>query len=195
MLLNSADTFDTTYALSAMFLWVIFGMLQVIVNCDLQRLMWKYTAVFHAVGLVAFFFLFALIDTANKTSIWVIWIKSIFIYILFVGMTKSKWYFVVPVLSLLLVDQMLKKDLAFRKARDDADAVALERREAVLERVTLIINITIIVVIFLGSAHYAYLQKLEYQEAFSWTKFFGVNKCKTSAPNYTKLIKSQRRTT
>ncbi len=72
----------------------------------------------HAFGLTAFFFLFTILDSNNKSIYLVlVWVKTILIYVLFVLMTKSKWYFIVPVIILLLVDQTIKKDLAFKKAK------------------------------------------------------------------------------
>jgi hypothetical protein len=170
-----SGTFDTTNALSAMFLWLIFGLMSTMVNCDIQRFMGNQQYLFHTFGFIAFVFLFTLLDSNNKTSIWVIWLKSIVVYVLVILMTKSKWYFVVPVLVLLLADQSIKKELAFRKD-SGKDVKALEAFQTSASRV---INIVVVVLIVLGTMHYAVLQKLEYGDDFDIGTFLlAVPQCK-----------------
>jgi hypothetical protein len=90
-------------------------------------------------------------------------------------MTKSKWYFVVPVLILLLVDQSYKKNVNFMKSKEE-DVTELETRSKQLSSV---INIVIIALILIGTAHYMFLQYNEYGDKFSLYKFFvGWSKCK-----------------
>ena len=164
----SGSTFDTTNALSAMFLWLIFGYLGGMINCDIQRFMKTHPAAFHSFGFLAFFFLFTLLDSSNASSIWVVWLKSIGVYVLFVLMTKAKWYFVMPVLVLLLADQSLKKHIAFKKAAKD-DMERLEEFQAVFTKV---VNYTIIALIVIGVLDYVRLQMMEYKHEFSFYKFF-----------------------
>lgn len=174
--MNFVGTFDTTTALAGMFLWIVFNYLSGMLNCDLQRLM-KNPLVLHMVGLTAFFFLFALLDTNNKTSILIIWLKTVFVYAMFVLMTKSKWYFVLPVLALLLVDQTLKRDMAFKEAAGEEidDKMKSDRK-----RISSIINILIIAIIVVGTLHYGILQKRDHKNDFSFTKLiFGVSRCKS----------------
>jgi hypothetical protein len=163
-----SDTFDTTFALSAMFLWIIFSYLANMLNCDLQRLLKSSLLVVHISGILAFFFLFTLLDPNNKSSIGAIWLKTLFVYILFVAMTKSKVFFVVPVLILLLIDQSLKKEVAIREAKGLPDEVFKGRQEYISK----IINITIIVIIAIGSLHYLYLQSIQHRNKFSFKQFF-----------------------
>ena len=178
-------TFDTTNALSGMYLWLLFGYLVALLNCDLQRYMNSHPLVIHLVGLVAFFFLFAILDSNNSVAIGWVWLKTFFIYFLFVLMTKSKWYFVVPVLMLLLADQSLKKHVAFKKAEGKDDVTELEERSKIASRV---INYVILCTIFVGAAQYMYLQKKEYKQDFSIYKFFfGITKCKSEMPRYSRM--------
>lgn len=166
-----SGTFDNTNALSYMFLWLIFGILGSLVNCDIQRFMRGHPAVFHGFGFLAFFFLFTLLDSNNSSSIWLIWVKSIFVYVLFVLMTKSKWYFVLPVLALLLFDQSVKKQLAFQNAAknaDDSEHIYPEVTESFRKTVTLIVNIAIIILILAGVIDYARIQKMQHGSDFSF---------------------------
>jgi len=175
------NTFDSTSALSGMFLWLIFGYLAGLLNCDLQRFLAQHPLVIHLFGIVSFFFLFTIIDTNNKTNIALVWLKTLFIYVLFVLMTKSKWYFVIPVLALLLVDQTFKKHVAIQKERNK-DITQLQTKQ---EYLTKILNIFVISIIIFGTLHYMLLQKIEYKKNFSFYKFFfGVSKCKSYAPQY-----------
>lgn len=177
----SGNTFDTTNALSGMYLWLIFGYLSALLNCDLQRFLKSHTLITHMFGFVAFFFLFTLLDSNNKNSILVVWLKTLFIYALFVLMTKSKWYFVIPVLALLLIDQSIKKDIAFKRAAGQ-DVREAERWQ---KSITELITYAIITLIVIGTLHYMYLQRKEYKSNFSFYKFFlGWSKCKMKSPKY-----------
>lgn len=186
--MNSSGTFDTTYALSSMFLWVTFGYLTTLANCDIQRLVQSHPLAIHAIGLVAFFFLFTLLDSNNSSHISVILLKTLVVYILFVLMTKSKWYFVLPVIALLLIDQAYKKNLAFLKQSGELGADEIAKRDAFQKRITAAINVIVVIAIIVGAAHYAYLQRIEYRERFSWYEFLAsVGKCKAVAPDYAAL--------
>lgn len=182
--MNLSGTFDTTYALSCMFLWLIFGFLTTMVNCDIQRFLKTNPIVFHCFGFIAFFFLFTLLDTNNKQSIGIIWLKSLVIYILFVLMTKSKWYFVLPIMALLLIDQSIKKQVAFKEANNEN----VENFKKIQSKITQVINIVIVVLIVIGVIDYIRLQRIEYKGKFSFYKFFiTTNTCKEKALNYDKI--------
>jgi hypothetical protein len=154
-----------------MFLWLLFGYLSTQVNCDLQRMLANSILVRHMISLLAFFFLFTLIDSNNKANLATTWIKTLVVYILFILTTKSKWYFIVPVLTLLMVDQSMKKYL--EQVTDPKERLAFERTSK-------FINALIIVVIIVGALHYMTVQKAEYKDKFSlFTFFIGTTKpCK-----------------
>lgn len=175
------STFDTTFALSGIFLWMSFGFLSTIMNCDIQRSLRSNPLIFHFVGLTAFFFLFTILDANNTVSVLMVWLKTMFVYVMFVLMTKSKWYFLLPVLVLLLLDQTQKKRLAFMKANQTTsgndsptnDATKSADQFAVYQaQFSEIINKLIIGLIIVGSLHYMYLQKLHFKSRFSFYKFF-----------------------
>ena len=179
--------FDTTSALAGMFLWIIFGYLSVMINCDIQRALLSNPLVVHACGFVAFIFLFTLLDT-SVGSVDVLLIQSAGVYILFVLMTKSKWYFVLCVVGLLLADQLVKKHVQFKRASSSSssDVDALDKLQ---KTITNIVFWAVIVIVIAGTAQYAYLQGIEYGANFSWyTLFIEVNRtCATLAPNYNEL--------
>ena len=180
--MDFSGTFDTTNALASMFLWLIFSFLSIMINCDLQRFIRSNPLFFHLIGLLAFFFLFTLLDSNNTSSIGIIWIKTIFIYLLFLCLIKSKWYFIIPVLGLLLIDQTIKKDIAFKKNRDPTQDLSINKK------ISQYINIFIIVLIIIGTIHYMFLQKKQHKDNFSLFKFFFIVKnCSKNMPNYIKM--------
>lgn len=170
--------FDTMDALSVILLWIVFGYLNVLLNCDLQRMLMNRPLFLHGMAIIAFFFLMTTIDPKNKNDeFWKVAVKTVFVYALFVLVTKSKWYFALPVLVVLFVDQALKRREAIA---EDTDGLTTDKRY----RMGVGALITVLVV--LGTVDYARLQKLEYKGKFSWfVFFFGLAKrCKADRPNY-----------
>lgn len=185
-LLDFSASFDTANALSGMFLWLLFGQLSRLLNCDLQRVLASSPAAQHATALVAFFFLFTLIDAANNASLLTTWVKTLVVYGLFLLTTKSKWYFAVPVLALLLVDQSIKKHATYKRARGELTPAD----EARYTRAGRALNVATAAVAIVGTLHYAMLQRTEYGPRFSATKLlFGVTRCKRQAPDYMALAR------
>lgn len=166
-------TFDTKAALTGLYLWLLFGFLSTMVSCDIQRWMRDSLMFRHFVGIIAFFFLFTVIDTSNKTHILLIWLKTIFIYGMFLLMVKSKWYYSLPLLLLLVLDQ------SFRVHRDYLDSRGADRR--VLEKwdhTREIINKVVIGLIVVGFVHYAVRQKAEFGSNFDFGKLLFSYGCK-----------------
>lgn len=185
--IDFSGTFDSMNALSGMYLWLIFGFLAGLLNCDLQRFMSQHPSIVHLFGLTAFFFLFTLLDTNNKNHIVLVWVKTIFIYILFVLMTKSKWYFAIPVITILLIDQTLKKHVAIKQANGKAtdDDVLIQ------QDVSKFLNVFVICVIIIGAIHYIFVQMAEYGDKFSFATFlFGITKCKGVESTFNTLKRS-----
>lgn len=173
-----------------MFLWLLFGFLSRLVNCDLQRMIEQSSGVRHLVGLMAFFFLFTLIDGSNHSvGVSSLFVKTFFVYILFIFTTKSKWYFALPVLGLLIYDQISKKIHEDCKKKMKETGMSSEEIDEIDERANKKnkkMNILVVSTIIVGMLHYMYLQKLEYQKDFSLYKFFLVNNtCKSYFPTYT----------
>lgn len=171
--INWSQSFNATTALANMYLWLLFGYLATQINCDLQRLMFNSVIVRHLVSLLAFFFLFTLIDSTNKSNLITTWTKTLVVYGLFILTTKSKWFFIVPVLILLLIDQSIKK--YEQNVKDQSAKIRIEK-------ISKCINFLVIVIIVIGAIDYYFRQKQEYKRNFSFVKFlFGTNKaCKKS---------------
>ena len=166
-------SFDGMSALAALYLWLMFNYLSSLLNCDLQKILHENVYVKHILGLIAFYFLFTVLDPNNNMSVGITFAKTIVIYALFMMITKSKWYFSLTAISLLLIDQILKNQIEYLKKKEPSVNVSrLEKGRTVLE-------ILMIIVIFIGYIHYLVIQRMDYKKEFSWLKFvFGTVKCK-----------------
>lgn len=129
----------------------------------------------HFVGIVAFFFLFTVLDQKNQRGIKEVWTKTIIVYAVFVLMTKSKWYFSLPVLILLVIDQNIRIHVQDIKKRSANDGNETTRKYEEMQRA---IDVLLGILVVMGAGHYAYRQKKEFKDDFGWNKFFLMSKCK-----------------
>lgn len=165
---NSDDfdkTFDTKTALTGLYLWLLFGFLSTMVSCDIQRWMRDSLLFRHFVGIIAFFFLFTVIDTSNKAHILSIWMKTLFIYGIFLMMVKSKWYFSLPIILLLVLDQSLKVHQGYLEGKT-SEKGSVEQIETIRNN----INRGVIALIVVGFVHYTARQYNEFGAKFSFSK-------------------------
>jgi hypothetical protein len=165
-------TFDTTVALSGLYLWMLFGYLATMMNCDLQRFIKTNVFFRHAIAIVAFFFLFTLVDVDSKSHIGIIWLKTLFVYVLYIMAIKSKWYFAFPVLALLMIDQTLKMHVKYLEKKEKMEDYILEYND-----IRKNINNAIIVIIIVGFIYYILRQYSKYGEKFSFYKLVTSEEC------------------
>jgi hypothetical protein len=151
--------------MAALYLWLLFGFLSTMVSCDFQRWMKDNLLVRHFIGIISFFFLFTILDTSNKTFIGIIWLKTFIVYGVFLLMVKSKWYFSVPVVFLLIIDQSLKAHYSYvqNNNKNDNTLPAINQWRDNLSYI-------IYTVIFIGFITYGIRQYNEFGENFSFTK-------------------------
>jgi len=183
----SPGTFDTKTALSGLYLWLLFGFLSTMVSCDLQRWMRDSLPFRHLVGIIAFFFLFTILDSGNKAPVIALWVKTLFIYGLFLMMVKSKWYFSIPVLIVLVIDQSVKMHSEYLDKH-------LGAKEEVknMEFVRQILNYVIIGLVVVGFGHYMLRQMAEFGDDFHMGTFlfsYGCGHLNEAAPSLADSIK------
>ena len=166
---NDPKNFDMKYALSALYLWLLFGYLSSMIGCDLQRWMTDNQAFRHVVGIVAFFLLFALFDNTAHIDIGSIILKTFLVYGVFILMTKSKWYFSIPTLLLLVVDQGLKYQATYLEKE--------KKSHNNIDRVRDYLNYLIITLIVVGFVVYGARQYSAFGKDFSFIKLLFSNKC------------------
>lgn len=165
-------TFDTTVALSGLYLWMLFGYLATMMNCDLQRFIKTHVFFRHIIAIVAFFFLFTLVDNDNKSHIGIIWCKTLFVYALYIMAIKSKWYFAFPVLGLLMIDQTIKMHVKYLDKKEKMGKY-IDYYKYIRDN----INNAIIVIIVIGFLHYVLRKHSQYGSKFSFYKLLISEKC------------------
>ena len=167
------NTFDTTFALSSFILWLLFGYLSGLMSCDIQRFMNNHDGFKHLIAILAFFLLFTIMDSKNNAPVYIIWFKTIYVYVLFLMIIKSKWYFVISVLLILIIDQTIKAHLNYLE-KNGGNVKAI----AVYNNIRKVLNIGIIVIIIIGFMHYSWRQYIDFGSDFSPNKLiFGIH-CK-----------------
>jgi len=106
-------------------------------------------------------------------------------------MVKSKWYFSLPVLALLVLDQSIKVHVEYTKKNHDNAMKAQQATQSpqdsdmenipLYEKIRDILNIVIIAIIIIGFAVYAIRQRKTFGADFSWVKlllYYGCGKTK-----------------
>lgn len=165
--------FDVRTAIAGLYLWLLFGYLSSMVSCDVKRLMTDNLLFRHLVGVIAFFLLFTVIDKDNDLDIFNVWSKTVMTYFVFLLMTKSKWYFSIPTLALIVIDQSVKFQIDFMKQKSPKDKSIAE-----YERLRDILYKTMGVVIGAGFLHYAVRQYGEFGKDFSLIKLLFHYECR-----------------
>ena len=170
---------DIRTAIAGLYLWLLFGFLSSIVSCDVKRLMTHNVFFRHIVGIISFFLLFTVIESDNELDVFSIWAKTVYIYFIFLLMTKSKWYFSIPVLLLLVVDQSLKFQIKFEESRKE-NKENKENDPTILryENIRNNLYVCIIALIVAGFVHYAFRQYNEYGSNFSLVKLLLYHSCR-----------------
>jgi len=166
------SSFETTGSLAALYLWIMFNSTFTLLNCDLQRALKNNIIVKHITGIIAFFFLFNIIDPNNKSHVITTFIKTLIVYVMFLMATKSKWPFIVVVLSLLFIDQVIRNHMTY--LRNNIPDDNLEK----YEKIRTYLKWSILIVILIGFINYMIRQKLDYSDKFSYLTFLlGTKKC------------------
>lgn len=165
--------FDIRTAIAGLYLWLLFGYLSNILSCDIKQYITKNVYFRHFVGLVSFFLLFTVVDKDNDLDVINIWLKTCYTYFIFLLMTKSKWYFSIPTLILLLIDQSFKFQIDFDKTKDPKNPNIIR-----YEKIREIIYLIIIIIIVVGFIHYAIRQYNEFGSDFSIIKLLLYSTCK-----------------
>jgi hypothetical protein len=165
-----STTFGMKYALSALYLWLLFGYLSSMIGCDLQRWMTRHQGFRHVIGVVAFFLLFTLFSENNNNHILSVIIKTVAVYFVFILMTKSKWYFSIPTLLLLVVDQGLQYQSTYLKKQ--------KKSYETLDKIRGYIDYALMALIICGFVSYGVRQKNTFGDKFSFLKLLFSNKCR-----------------
>jgi hypothetical protein len=170
---NDINIYDPRSALTGLYLWLLFGYLSSMVSCDMQKFMTDNILLRHFISIIAFFFLFTIIENPNNTlHIGVIWKKTLVIYVIFLMMIKSKWYFSLPILFVLVLDQTIKSHINYLEAQKNTEDIILYNKyRDILYKLLFGLIIT-------GFIHYGYRQFNEHEKDFSLSTFLFSSTCK-----------------
>jgi hypothetical protein len=168
--------FDARTAIVGLYLWLLFGFLSNMVSCDIKRFM-NNVYFRHFIGVVAFFLLFTITDKDNDLNIGSVWLKTFFIYFIFLMMTKSKWFFSIPVLILLIIDQSYKFEIDFIE-KNKKETIKHDNKIQKYENIRKYLYYAIITLIVVGFIHYALRQYKQFGSKFSFTKLLLYHTCK-----------------
>jgi hypothetical protein len=161
---------------SNVILWMIFGFLSKLLNCDLQRSIRNNTGVLHVMAFLALFYLFTLVDTDSKNKpVLTILKDTILLYVFFIMVTKSKWYVVWPLVLSVVAMQLIKHEYDYRKEHKP-EAVWSDRTQAKIMN----IGVALLIVLSIsGVVDYYLIQKAEHSSDFTFIKFiFKEAECK-----------------
>lgn len=176
-ILDWNESFETTSALAALFLWVMFGSIYTLLNCDLQRALNDNILIKHLTGLMAFFLLFNIIDPNNKSHVVTTIAKTFVVYLLFLMATKSKWPFIAVALATLFTDQVLRNHVAYLKNKypNESEAAAVA---APFVKARTYIKWALFAIITIGFLHYLMRQYQDKGRQFNLFKLvLGTGQC------------------
>jgi hypothetical protein len=171
--------FDTRTAITGLYIGLLFGLLSTLLSCDMKRLINNNMYFRHLIGLISFFLLFTITDKDNKNELDIktIWINTILVYGLFIMMTKSKWYFSIPVLILIVIDQSYKFQVEFIHDKKK-DYEQNNGKIQLYEKRRIFIDVIILIIIFTGFIHYTLRQYKQFGSKFSFGKLLFYSSCK-----------------
>ena len=156
-----ANTFDTMTALSAMYLWLLFGFFTPMLSKQLQQEVAVNPMLKQILAFVTFFFLMSVVDQSNTASIGNTIIKSVIVYALFLMSTKNTLWFSLSVIAMLVMDQLIRIEIQNRK----------NKGTKTLELFRTILYYLIIVTVAVGFGMYYLKQKANYGNQFTFSKF------------------------
>ena len=67
----------------------------------------------HFVGIISFILLFTTLDTENNDDVFTTIKKTLMVYAVFLLLTKAKWYFSIPTLVLITIDQGMSAQIKY----------------------------------------------------------------------------------
>jgi hypothetical protein len=159
---------DSTFILASAFLWVVAGVFTI--GCDLQNQLNNNLLFRHSIGIIAFFFLFCVIGNKSSQHILSIWIKTFILYFLFLLLSKSKWYFSLPIIALILLDQSLniqQKHLENNEKQSNDKSASSNENIQLYKNIRKPIPSIIVILIVIGFISYTYRQYNEFGPNFN----------------------------
>lgn len=149
------------------FMWLLFNNLASIINCDVQNEIQTNPVAFHLICYTTVLFIFVMRPNPTLTFDQSI-VVSIFVYLLFILMTRSRWYFVLPGLAMIGL-YYIHKNYTTNKNDEPMD----KDNHRSMDR--LMIALFVMITIF-GVHDYWRFEKSRLGNSFNTTKFFLANR-------------------
>jgi hypothetical protein len=166
------------FLIASIYFWLLFGGISDTISCDLKKLFLN-PYFRHFTAIISIFLLFVIIDK-NKEGAFEIWKNTLILYILYVLFTKSKFYFSIPIIILVLIDQTFNSETLnlkekYKNINEDKNVYETIDK---YNNYRNYIHYIIIFLIITGFIHYYFRQKNKFKNKFSLFKFiFDIN-CK-----------------
>lgn len=172
------------FALAAFYLWLLFGFLSDSVSCDMKKLLTKNILARNIIAIISFFLLFAVVDTNNKNNVVELWKKTFVVYILFLLLSKNKWYFSLPILGLIILEQSIavyvRNKTNINNEKLDGETKIIIKHDEFYKFIKFreILQYGIVTLIFGGFLSYFMRQRKSFGKSFSLYKFLFYFTCK-----------------
>lgn len=171
------------FLLSSIYLWLLFGGLSDTISCDFKKLFLN-PYFRHFTAIISIFLLFIIIDK-NKDGAFEIWKNTLILYFLYILFTKSKFYFSIPIIILVLIDQTINSENLYLKLKFESEKSNKNKYKIIdnYNNYRKYIHYIILFLIVSGFIHYYFRQKNKFKTKFSLFKFiFDIN-CNNSKIN------------
>ena len=179
------DNNEILFALAAFYLWLLFGFLSSSVSCDMNRLLSNNILIRNIIGVMSFFLLFAVVDKDNNESLYNLAFKTMFVYAIFILMSKNKWYFSLPILFLIFIERAMQVYINNKSKINDNDNIDKPSLIIIdhdfinkINKIQEYLRVSIYGLILLGFLSYAYRQKKHFKHNFSLYKLIFNFKCR-----------------
>lgn len=171
---------DYVFTVIALFLWTTFSQFSLHFNTDMLHKLRSNPYFVHSFGFLCTLFLFH--DPSIPLSI--LFVRSVVLYFSFLYLAKSRWPFMVVVITLFIVYDLIRRQVNFERQKEKKEEEKEEEEEEGqretkndenIDLVLLIIKSLAIIIIVAGIIDLSYRKKAEKKERFSWMKLlFGV---------------------
>ncbi len=160
---------DYVFTVIALFLWTTFGQFSLHFNTDMLHKLRSNPYFVHSFGFLCTLFLFH--DPSIPLSI--LFVRSVVLYFSFLYLAKSRWPFMVVVITLFIVHDLIRRRVDFERQKENEKEK--EKKDKNIDLVLLIIKSLAIIIIVAGIIDLSYRKQAEKKEIFSWMKLlFGV---------------------
>lgn len=163
---------DISNGLSAIYLWLIFGITLSLFNCKIIKLINQNILLQYSTLFVSIFFLFIVLESENsKKHIYVLLLNSLILFVSFILLIKINKIFSILILLLILFNQILKVHINYLVNNN-----IYKKNNNIIhyyKKIRNIINISIVVLIIIGFFSII----IENGYSFNLYKFISNNKC------------------